>query len=42
LRDKVYIGTTDGFLKIIDSNSNEIESVSVGDFPGDIEFWYKN
>lgn len=42
LRDKVYIGTTDGFLKIINSNSNEIESVSVGDFPGDIEFWYKN
>ncbi len=42
LRDKVYIGTTDGFLKIIDSNSNEIKSFSVGDFPGDIEFWYKN
>ena len=42
LRDKVYIGTTDGFLKIIDSNSNEIKSLSVGDFPGDIEFWYKN
>ena len=42
LRDKVYIGTTDGFLKIIDANSNEIKSISVGDFPGDIEFWYKN
>ena len=41
-RDKVYIGTFDGYLKIIDSDNNEIKNYKVGDFPGDIKFWNKN
>ena len=41
-RDKVYIGTFDGYLKIIDSDNNEINNYKVGDFPGDIKFWNKN
>ena len=42
INDKLYIGTYDGYVKILDENNQEIATYKVGDFPGDFEYWTNN
>ena len=42
INDKVYLGTNDGYVKIIDENNIEISKYKVGNFPGDFEIWTNN
>lgn len=39
INDKVYIGTLDGYLKILSENGVELNTIKVGEFPGDFEYW---
>ena len=39
--DKVYVGTYDGYVKILSEDNIEISSYQVGSFPGDFEVWKK-
>ena len=39
--DRVYIGTYDGYVKVLTENNIEIADYKVGDFPGDFEMWRK-
>ena len=39
--DKVYVGTYDGYVKILSEDNIEISSYKVGSFPGDFEVWEK-
>lgn len=37
--DRVYVGTYDGYVKILTEDNIEISSYEVGIFPGDFEVW---
>jgi hypothetical protein len=37
--DKVYVGTLDGFVKILSEDGIELNTLKVGEFPGDFEYW---
>jgi hypothetical protein len=37
--DRVYVGTYDGYVKVLTENNIEIADYKVGDFPGDFEMW---
>ena len=37
--DRVYVGTYDGYVKILNEDNIEISSYEVGIFPGDFEVW---
>lgn len=39
INDKVYIGTLDGYVKVLSENGLELNIYKVGDFPGDFEYW---
>ena len=39
--DRVYVGTYDGYVKVLTENNIEIADYKVGDFPGDFEMWRK-
>lgn len=39
--DRVYVGTYDGYVKILTEDNVEISSYQVGSFPGDFEVWKK-
>lgn len=42
IKDKVYIGTYDGYVKVLDESNQEIATYKVGNFPGDFEYWTNN
>jgi len=39
IKDKLYIGTFDGYVKILSADGIELNKYKVGDFPGDFEYW---
>lgn len=39
IEDKVYIGTLDGYVKVLSEDGIELNTYKVGDFPGDFEYW---
>lgn len=39
INDKVYIGTLDGYVKILSEDGIELNTIKVGEFPGDFEYW---
>jgi hypothetical protein len=39
INDKVYIGTLDGYVKVISEDGVELNTLKVGEFPGDFEYW---
>ena len=39
INDKVYIGTLDGYVKVLSEDGIELTTYKVGDFPGDFEYW---
>jgi hypothetical protein len=39
INNMVYIGTLDGYVKIISEDGVELNTLKVGEFPGDFEYW---
>ena len=39
INDKVYIGTLDGYVKVLSEDGVELNTLKVGEFPGDFEYW---
>jgi len=39
INDKVYIGTLDGYVKVLSEDGIELNTLKVGEFPGDFEYW---
>jgi hypothetical protein len=39
INNRLFIGTYDGYVKIINEDNLEIASYKVGAFPGDFEYW---
>lgn len=39
--DRIYVGTYDGYVKVLTEDNIEISSYKVGEFPGDFEVWEK-
>tara|TARA_E500000318_G_scaffold111319_1_gene129500 strand:- start:4259 stop:5281 length:1023 start_codon:yes stop_codon:yes gene_type:complete len=39
INDKVYIGTLNGYVKILSEDGLELNTLKVGEFPGDFEYW---
>lgn len=39
INDKVYIGTYDGYVRVLNETNQEISIYKVGEFPGDFEYW---
>jgi hypothetical protein len=42
INDKVYIGTLDGYVKVLSEDGVELNTLKVGEFPGDFEYWSNN
>ena len=42
INNKVYIGTLDGYVKVLSEDGTELNIFKVGEFPGDFEYWSNN
>lgn len=42
INDKLYIGTYDGYVRVLDESNQEIATYKVGNYPGDFEYWTNN